>query len=252
MRSFAQALIPALILALTPALPARAGSTHVAVAANFTETATTLAAAFKAATGHEAVLSFGASGALFMQITQGAPYEVLLSADQDRPRQAVETGLGLDETRVTYAIGALVLWSRDGRATLGDVALRSGNFRNLAIANPASAPYGGAAIETLQALKLYDALAPKIVQGASIAQTFQFAETGNAELAFVALSQVINRADGGRWLVPQSLYKPILQDAVLLKPGAANEAARAFMAFLKGPQARALIERQGYETRGAR
>ena len=145
MRSFALALL----LALISAPPARAGSTHVAVAANFTDTATTIAAAFKAATGHEAVLSFGASGALFMQITQGAPYEILLSADQDWPRQAVEAGLALEETRFTYAIGALVLWSRDGRATLGDAALRSGSFRKLAIANPASAPYGQAALETL-------------------------------------------------------------------------------------------------------
>ena len=252
MRSFAQARIMALILALTSALPARAGSTHVAVAANFMQTATTIAAAFKAATGHKAVLSFGASGGLFMQITQGAPYEILLSADQDWPRKAVEAGLALGETRFTYAIGALVLWSRDGRATLGDEALRARDFRKIAIANPASAPYGQAALETLEALKLAAVLAPKIVQGASIAQTFQFAETGNAELAFVALSQVINRTDGGRWLVPQGLYKPILQDAVLLKTGEANDAARAFMAFLKSPAARALIERQGYETQGAR
>ncbi len=251
MRSFALALTLVLTWALT-ALPARAGSTHVAVAANFTETATTIAAAFKAATGHEAVLSFGASGALFMQITQGAPYEVFLSADEDWPRQAVEAGLALGDTRFTYAIGTLVLWSRDGRATLGAAALRAGSFRKLAIANPASAPYGQAALETIKALKLDTALTPKLVQGASIAQTFQFAETGNAELAFVALSQVINRTEGGRWVVPQSLHKPILQDAVLLKAGEGNEAARAFMAFLKGPDARSLIERQGYETQGAR
>jgi molybdate transport system substrate-binding protein len=247
MRSFALAVTLALMI-----LPARAGSTHVAVAANFTEAATGVAAAFKAATGHEAVLSFGASGALYAQITQGAPYEILLSADQEWPGKAVAAGLALDGTRFTYALGRLVLWSRDGRATRGDDALRAGDFRKLAIANPVAAPYGGAAVETLQALQLYDALAPKIVQGASIAQTFQFAETGNAELAFVALSQVINRTEGGRWLVPQSLYKPILQDAVLLKTGETNEAARAFMAFLKGPVARSLIARQGYETQGAR
>ena len=247
MRSFALALILALA-----APSARAGSTHVAVAANFTETAIAIAAAFKAATGHEAVMSFGASGALFMQVTQGAPYEVLLSADQDWPRRAVEAGLALEEMRFTYAIGTLVLWSRDGRATLGDAALRSGSFRKLAIANPASAPYGQAALETLKALKLDVALTPKLVQGASIAQAFQFAQTGNAELAFVALSQVINRSEGGRWLVPQTLYKPILQDAVLLKAGESNDAARAFMAFLKGVDARTLIQRQGYETQGAR
>ena len=242
----------ALALFLTlAALPARAGSVHVAVAANFTQAAQEIARAFKATSGHDAVLSFGASGALYAQITQGAPYEVLLSADEERPQQAVATGLALSETRFTYTIGRLALWSRDGRAAQGEAALRAGGSGKIAIANPASAPYGGAAIETLKALRLYDDLAPRLVQGASIAQTFQFAETGNAELAFVALAQVIGRSDGGRWLVPASLHRPILQDAVLLKTGAANEAARAFLAFLRGPQARAIIERYGYEAGAA-
>jgi molybdate transport system substrate-binding protein len=240
------------LLLMLLALPARAGSTNVAVAANFTETATAIAAAFKAATGHEAVLSFGASGALYAQITQGAPFDILLSADQERVRQTEEAGLAVPETRFTYAVGRLVLWSRDGRATLGDAALKAGGFRKLAIANPASAPYGGAAIETLRALKLYDGMKAKIVQGASIAQTFQFAATGNADMAFVALSQVISRTEGGRWLVPQTLHKPILQDAVLLRTGEANAAAKAFMAFLKGDDARFFIERQGYETQAPR
>ncbi len=243
MRIFALALTLTLV-----ALPARAGSTHVAAAANFTQAAQEIARAFKAASGHDVVLSFGASGALYAQITQGAPYEVLLSADEERPQQAVTAGLALGETRFTYAIGRLALWSRDGRAAQGEAALRAGGPGKIAIANPASAPYGGAAIETLKALKLYDDLSPRLVQGASIAQTFQFAETGNAELAFVALSQVIDRSDGSRWLVPASLYKPIRQDAALLKSGAANEAAHAFLAFLKGPQARAIIERYGYEA----
>ena len=242
----------ALALFLTlAALPARAGSVHVAVAANFTQAAQEIARAFKATSGHDAVLSFGASGALYAQITQGAPYEVLLSADEERPQQAVAAGLALSETRFTYAIGRLALWSRDGRAAQGEAALRAGGSGKIAIANPASAPYGGAAIETLKALKLYDDLAPRLVQGASIAQTFQFAETGNAELAFVALAQVIGRSDGGRWLVPASLHRPILQDAVLLKTGAANEAARAFLAFLRGPQALVIIERYGYEAGAA-
>lgn len=240
----------AVILTLA-ALPARAGSVHVAVAANFTQAAQEIARAFKAASGHDAVLSFGASGALYAQITQGAPYEVLLSADEERPRQAVEAGLALGEARFTYAIGRLALWSRDGRAAQGEAALRAGGPGKIAIANPASAPYGGAAIETLKALRLFDDLSPRLVQGASIAQTFQFAETGNAELAFVALSQVIGRSDGGRWLVPASLHRPILQDAVLLKTGAQKETARAFLAFLRGPQARAIIERHGYEAGAA-
>ena len=244
--------ILAIALTMTlAALPARAGSVHVAVAANFTQAAQEIARAFKAASGHDAVLSFGASGALYAQITQGAPYEVLLSADEERPRQSVAAGLALGETRFTYAIGRLALWSRDTRAAQGEAALRAGGPGKIAIANPASAPYGGAAIETLKALRLFDDLSPRLVQGASIAQTFQFAETGNAELAFVALSQVIGRSDGSRWLVPQSMHKPILQDAVLLKTGVANDAARAFLAFLKGPQARAIIERHGYEAGAA-
>ena len=197
-------------------------------------------------------MSFGASGALYAQITLGAPFDILLSADQERPRQLEEAGLTVPQTRFTYAVGALTLWSRDGRATLGEAALKSSAVRKLAIANPASAPYGEAAIETLQALKLYDGLKTKIVQGASIAQTFQFAETGNADMAFISLSQVINRGDGGRWLVPQMLYKPILQDAVLLKTGEANEAAKAFMAFLKSDAARFIIERQGYDVKAPR
>ena len=241
----------ALIL-MVLALPARAGAAHVAVAANFTQAATAIAAAFKAASGHEAVLSFGASGALYAQITQGAPFDILLSADQERPRQAEEAGLAVAGTRFTYAVGRLVLWSRDGRATLGEEALKASGFRNLAIANPAAAPYGEAAIETLMALKLYDGLKAKIVQGASIAQTFQFADTGNAEMAFVALSQVIQKPEGGRWLVPEALHKPILQDAVLLKQGEANDAAKAFQAFLKSDAARFIIERQGYDVKARR
>ena len=240
----------ALTLALA-ALLARAGSTHVAVAANFTQAAQEIARAFKAASGHDAVLSFGASGALYAQITQGAPYEVLLSADEERPRQAVAAGLALGETRFTYAIGRLALWSRDGRAAQGEAALRAGGSGKIAIANPASAPYGGAAIETLKALRLYEDLSPRLVQGASIAQTFQFAETGNAELAFVALAQVIGRSEGSRWLVPATLHRPILQDAVLLKTGAGKEPSLAFLAFLRGPQARAIIERYGYEAGAA-
>ena len=138
-----------------------------------------------------------------------------------------------------------------GAPRRGRLRCGRGGPGKIAIANPASAPYGGAAIETLKSLKLFDDLSPRLVQGASIAQTFQFAQTGNAELAFVALSQVITRSDGSRWLVPASLHKPILQDAVLLKTGAQKEAARAFLAFLRGPQARAIIERHGYEAGAA-
>lgn len=224
--------------------PAQAGEANVAVAANFAEPAKEIAAAFKAKTGHAITLSFGASGQIAAQIRQAAPFDVFLSADDERPKALAAEGLGVASTRFTYAVGKLVLWSRrEGAAS--ESALRAGAFERLAIANPLAAPYGAAALETLKTLGLADALKPKIVEGTSIAQAFQFAETGNAEFAFVALSQTIGKG-GSVWLVPQNLYAPILQDAILLKQGEANEAARAFLAFLQTGAARAVIERFGY------
>jgi molybdate transport system substrate-binding protein len=228
--------------------PALAASTNVAVAANFTEAAKEIAAAFKAKTGDEAVLSFGSSGQFYTQIKQDAPFDILLSADDARPKKLVEEGLGVADSRFTYAVGKLVLWSQSAELVKGEQTLASGSFAKLAIANPAAAPYGAAAIETLKALKLYDALRVKIVEGESISQAFQFVDTGNAELGFVALSQLAKVSSGSRWMVPQTLYSPILQDAVFLKKGAANEAATAFLAFLKGPEARAIIEKYGYSV----
>jgi molybdate transport system substrate-binding protein len=230
---------------------ADAAETRVAVAANFTDASKDIAASFKQKTGDDAVLSFGSSGQLYTQITQDAPYDILLSADDLRPKQAVEAGLGVADSRFTYAIGKLVLWSRDPKLVDGAQTLQAENFSKLSIANPAAAPYGAAAIETLKALKLYDALLPKIVQGNSIAQAFQFVDTGNAELGFVALSQLAGNAAGSRWMVTQSLYTPIRQDAVLLKKSAANPAAVEFMNFLKGPEAVAIIRRYGYAIDGA-
>jgi len=227
---------------------ALAASTNVAVAANFTEAAKEIAAAFKTKTGDEAVLSFGASGQFYTQIKQDAPFEILLSADDARPKKLVEEGLGVADSRFTYAVGKLVLWSKSADLVKGEETLAGASFAKLSIANPTAAPYGAAAIETLKALKLYDALQSKIVQGESISQAFQFVDTGNAELGFVALSQLAKVTSGSRWLVPQSLYSPILQDAVLLKKGASNEAATAFLAFLKGPEARAIIEKYGYSV----
>jgi molybdate transport system substrate-binding protein len=223
-----------------------AGQSNIAVAANFTEAAKEIAAAFKAKTGHDAVLSFGATGQLYTQITQGAPFDVVLSADTERPKKAVDDGLGVAESRFTYAIGKLVLWSKNPNLVKGEDTLKGGAFAKLAIANPVAAPYGAAAVETMKALKLDEALQPKIVQGNSIAQTFQFIDTGNAELGFVALSQLAGKSEGSRWMVPQAVYSPIKQDAVLLKRGVANEAATAFMSFLKGTEARAIIGKYGY------
>jgi molybdate transport system substrate-binding protein len=226
--------------------PADAGVTHVAVAANFTEPAREIAALFKEKTGHEAVLIFGASGAFFSQISHGAPFEVFLSADEDRPKAAVEQGFAVPDSRFTYAIGKLVLWSRVVDVTNGEAALKAGNFSKIAIANPNSAPYGAAAVETMKALGVSDALQSKLVQGNSIAQAFQFIDTRNAELGFVALAQLHGVTGGTQWVVPENLHSPIRQDAVLLKSAANDEASKAFLAFLKGPEARKIIESFGY------
>ena len=241
------ALAAAFVAILTSvAPPAVADVTHVAVAANFTEPAKEIAALFKQKTGHEAVLIFGASGAFYTQITHSAPFEVFLSADAERPKMAVDNGYAVPDTLFTYAIGKLVLWSRVVDVTNGEAALKAGNFQKLSIANPVAAPYGTAAVETMKALGVYDALKPKIVQGNSIAQAFQFVDTRNAELGFVALSQLQGVTEGTRWPVPMKLHAPIFQDAVLLKTGANSEASKAFLAFLKSPEARAIIAKFGY------
>ena len=227
-----------------------AAETNVAVAANFTEPAKEIAAAFKARTGHDAVLSFGASGQFYTQITQGAPFQVLLSADDTRPKQLVVDGLAMPDSRFTYAIGKLALWSKTPGLVTGEVTLRAASFAKLSICNPVAAPYGAAAIEAMKSLKVFEQLQPKLVEGATITQAYQFVETGNAELGFVALSQLAGPETGSRWPVPQELYSPIRQDAVLLKSGASNEAATGFIAFLRGPEARAIIEKYGYVLDG--
>lgn len=229
---------------------ARAAQTNVAVAANFTDAAKEIAAAFRQNTGHEAVLSFGASGQFFTQITQGAPFQVFLSADVARPRKLVEEGLAVPDSRFTYAIGKLVLWSKTSGLVKGEETLKAASFNKLSICNPVAAPYGAAAVEAMKTLKVYEALQPKLVEGATITQAYQFVETGNAEVGFVALSQLTRGDAGSRWVVPQELYDPIRQDAVLLKSGADNQAARAFIVFLRGPEARAIIEKYGYVLDG--
>lgn len=229
---------------------ARAADVQVAVAANFTEPAREIAAAFKARTGNSATLSFGSSGQFYAQMAHGAPYEVFLSADAERPQAAEREGLGVAGTRFTYAVGKLVLYSKTpGLADGGAAALKAGRFGKLAIADPAAAPYGAAAVQTLTRLGLYDALKPKIVQGASIAQAYQFVDSGAAELGFVALSQVIAVKVGSRWIVPEADHAPIEQQAILLRSGRGSAAARAFLAFLKSPQAVAIIRKYGYDVR---
>jgi len=219
---------------------------HVAVAANFTEAAKEIAQIFEQQGETRAVLSFGSTGQLFTQITQAAPFEVFLAADQETPRKAVTAGFGLADSVFTYAVGKVVLFSTTLDLTNGEAVLRAGDFEKIAIANPSTAPYGGAAMETMTSLALNAQLTRKIVQGNNITQTFQFVETGNAELGFVALSQVLGRDPKSVWIVPQPLYSPIRQDAVLLKKGSENKAAREFISFLKSPDTIKIIERYGY------
>jgi molybdate transport system substrate-binding protein len=233
-------------LALGTTFPAHAEPTNVAVAANFTDAANEIAEAFKEKTGHEAILSFGSTGQLYTQITQEAPFEVFLAADDERPKKAIEEAFGVPESQFTYAIGTLVLWSQDPDLVQGEGTLKNGDFSKIAIANPEAAPYGAAAVQTMKALGVYDQLEPKLVQGNNISQTLQFVETGNAELGFVALAQVARNDEGSRWVVPDDLHDAIRQDAVLLKTGEDSEAAKAFVAFLKGPEAAAIIEKFGY------
>ncbi|SIO38182.1 molybdate transport system substrate-binding protein [Rhodovulum sp. ES.010] len=237
----------ALFVSLALAAPARAAETIVAVAANFTEAANEIADAFAQASGHSVTYSFGPTGQLYTQITQGAPFEVFLAADQARPEKAEAEGFDVAGSRFTYAVGRLVLWSADADMIDGTAAaLTEGAFTHVAIANPETAPYGAAAVEVMEALDIQETLAPKIVQGKSISQAHQFVATGNAELGFVALSQVVNGDPGARWTIPQDLYSPIRQDAVLLKTGGQSAAAAAYLDFLKGPEARAIIEKYGY------
>ena len=234
----------------TPSAPspaARAAEVPGAVAANYTEPAKEIAAAFKKATGNDAVLSFGASGQFYTQITRGAPYQVFLSADVERAQKAEQDGVGVPGTRFVYATGKLVLYSKTaGLVDDQGAVLKSGRFQKVSIADPASAPYGSAAVQTMQKLGVYGPLKAKIVQGSSITQAYQFTETGAAELGFVALSQVIEKPGGSRWIVPETLHKPIDQGAILLFAGAKNPAAKAFLKFLRGPEAKAIITRYGY------
>ncbi|MEN3791551.1 molybdate ABC transporter substrate-binding protein [Fulvimarina sp. MAC3] len=244
--SLALSLVALSLLGLS-STSAYAGETMVAVAANFTEPAREIAAKFEEETGHTAVLSFGSTGQLFTQIQQGAPFDVFLSADTERPALAIKEELAVPDSDFTYAIGAIVLYSPDVDFVTGAETLKNGDFDRLAIANPETAPYGAGAVQAMQALGVYETLLPKLVRGNNIAQAFQFVETGNAELGFVASSQVIDRG-GSKWFVPTDLYSPVRQDAVLLMQGEKNEAAISFLAFLKGSAARSIIRRFGYKV----
>ena len=229
---------------------ARAGEVSVAVAANFSAPMQKIAQAFEQQTGHKALLSFGSTGAFYAQIRNGAPFQLLLAADDETPLRLEQEGLAVAGSRFTYAIGRLVLWSKQPGLVDGQGAvLRGGRFERLALANPRLAPYGTAAQETLTKLGLLAALRPRIVQGENIGQTYQFVASENAELGFIALSQVIadgRIAQGSAWIVPADLHAPLRQDAVLLAPGREQPAVQALLAFLKGETARAVIRSFGY------
>lgn len=227
--------------------PALAAEVSVAVAANFTKPAEEIGKAFTAKTGDTVIFSFGATGLLYAQISQAAPFEVLLSADDKRPTQAVTDGFGVEGTVFTYAVGKVVLYSPTIDVTDGAAVLRAGAFQHIAIADPKTAPYGRAGLEVVEKLGLTDAIAPKLVTGENITQTLQFIESGNAEIGFVALSQVAGKPATQVWVAPAGDYSSILQNAVLLKTGEADPAARAFIAFLKGPEAADIIQKYGYE-----
>ena len=244
--------LASLIAILTVVGTAHAGEVQVAVAANFAGPMEKLAEQFQRDTGHKAVVASGATGKFYAQIRNGAPFEVLLAADDDTPARLETEGHVAAGSRFTYAVGRLVLWSaRGGVVDAGGNVLKSGSYKHLAIANPKTAPYGAAAVATLRKLGLYEGVQPRIVQGENIAQAWQFASTGNAELGFVAQAQVWRDGkftSGSGWIVPASMHAPIRQDAALLAKGAGNPAARALLRYLRTDKAKALIRSFGYEV----
>lgn len=239
------------------------------MAANFAPAAREIAAAFEAETGHRVLPGFGATGQLYAQIVQGAPFEVFLAADSERPALAEEAGLAVPGTRFTYAVGRLALVSREPDRIRGPESLRTPEITRLALANPATAPYGRAAVETLRALGFDPGSAPfRLVQGTNVGQVFSFVHTGNADAGFVALSQTIDPtipptiprtllrphpppgrpSAGSRWIVPETMHAPIRQQAVLLRRGEDQPAAAAFLRFLRSAPVREMLARRGYRT----
>jgi molybdate transport system substrate-binding protein len=229
---------------------ARADEVLVAVAANFLAPLQEISAEFTKETQHTTVITAGATGKMFTQIQNGAPFEVMVSADNKTPKKLVQAGLAQADSEFTYARGKLVLWSADPALVDGQGAvLKTGSFSHLAFANPKTAPYGLAAVDAMAKLGLTTALQPKLVQGESIAQAKMFVDSGSAELGFVALSQVYKNGKltkGSAWEVPLDLYAPIYQDAILLKKGKDNPAAIALLSYLKSAKAKAIIAKYGY------
>lgn len=243
--------LPVLML-LALALPAGAGQVQVAAAANLAPAMQKIAAGFERATGHTAVVALGSTGKFYAQVRSGAPFEVLLAADDETPLRLEREGHGVAGTRFTYATGRLLLWSSDPAAVdAGGGVLRQRPRTRLALADPRVAPYGAAALQVLAKLGVLAPWQPHLVQGESIGQAFQFVASGNAGLGFVALSQVMvdgRLTRGSGWLVPAQLHEPLRQDAILLKPGQANPAAAALLQYLRGDAARAVLRGSGYAS----
>ncbi len=239
------------VLALFVSVATHAAEVKVAVAANFAQTLKEISTVFEQDTGHKLAITQGSTGKLYAQISQGAPFEVLLSADDETPEKLITEGKAITGTRFTYAIGRLALWSpKPDLVDEGGQVLKTDKFRFLAIANARVAPYGRAAVQVMQKLGVLTSIEPRVVQGESITQTFQFVSTGNAQLGFVALSQITeNRKlkSGSVWIVPENMHEQLRQDAVLLNPGKDSAAASALLNFLKSEKAKKIIASHGYQ-----
>jgi molybdate transport system substrate-binding protein len=242
--------LAALLLSLSLVQHARADEVQLAVAANFTAPMKEIAAQFEKDTGHKVQAAFGSTGKFYAQIQNGAPFDILLAADDETPAKLEKEGAAVAHSRFTYAIGKLVLWSaQPGYVDDKGEVLKKGSYAHLAIANPKLAPYGAAAVEVLKRRNLFDSLAPKFVQGENIAQAHQFVVSGAAPLGFVAMSQVLENGklkSGSAWYIPADMYTPIRQDAVVLMRGKGKPAADAFLAYLKGDKAKTVIRAYGY------
>ncbi len=243
--------LAAAVIAMAMPVSLHAAQASVAVAANFMAPMKRIAQDFERDTGHKLTLAFGATGQFYAQIRHGAPFAVLLSADDETPLKLEKEGLGVPGSRWTYAIGKLVLWSKKpGFVDAQGEVLRQGGFEKIAMANPKLSPYGAAALQVLDHMGLRERTAAKMVQGSNITQTFQFVSSENAQLGFIALSQVFDNGklkQGSAWLVPSAMHAPLQQDALLLNPGKDNAAAVAFLKYLQGDQAKAVIRAFGYE-----
>jgi molybdate transport system substrate-binding protein len=252
----ARAVFMALLLA-SGALCVHAAEVTVATAANFAAPMQRLAQTFEQRSGHRVRAAVGATGALYAQVRHGAPFQVFLSADDQTPARLEAEGLALPGTRFVYATGRLVLWSADpqrvdarGAVLTGSAPGPQTSSARLAIANPRTAPYGAAALQVLERLGVTARWQPLLAQGENIAQAHQFVATGNADMGFVAMSQIMQDGrltKGSAWLVPPNLHSPLRQEATLLRKGEQNAAALALMAFLKTEEARAIIQSFGYE-----